>query len=416
MLHFSLRKDAYLFLGPSETLGDIKPYFESVNDSHRIFRKKISTRIVDETMPPFNHERSTREPALNSEQLARKYQRNQSSAPNQRVIDGLINDYVPACIVLSSDLDVLHVYGDVSLYTRKLQAGRFSSNIADYIHPQLKVAVATATSRALAKEESVLYERVQLSADDGRLFEISLRVRFFKGPINHEATLALLLSKNDNFGPQGEVQISNNLNDQVHQHIQDLELRLQHKRERLQATVEELETTNEELQSSNEELLAANEELQSTNEELQSVNEELYTVNSEYQEKIEELIRAHSDLDNILNSIDIGIVVLDSAMLIRHFSPAAKKFINFLPTDIGRPFHHISNQLNYQDIINDINKVIEDGEAIEKNIETNKKQITLVKLSNYYDSKNTPQGCVITITDIDELQILRGKFNDNDHQ
>ena len=82
--------------------------------------------------------------------------------------------------------------------------------------------------------------------------------------------------------------------------IKHLEAEVLRQGESLQATVEELETTNEELQSSNEELMVANEELQSANEELQSVNEELYSVNAEYEEKIEELSKTQSSLEQII--------------------------------------------------------------------------------------------------------------------
>ena len=132
------------------------------------------------------------------------------------------------------------------------------------------------------------------------------------------------------------------MSEQSRRRIQDLENEVKKKEENLQVTVEELETTNEELQSSNEELMSANEELQSTNEELQSVNEELYTVNSEYQEKISELTQANSDLDNIIETSELGILFLDESMLIRKFSPVICDYFNILNSDIGRPLHHIS--------------------------------------------------------------------------
>jgi two-component system, chemotaxis family, CheB/CheR fusion protein len=88
--------------------------------------------------------------------------------------------------------------------------------------------------------------------------------------------------------------------------------------EELQSTVEELETTNEELHSTNEELETTNEELQSTNEELetmnqelQSTNHELETMNEEHQSRSNELDRLNLFFEGILESLGVGVVVLD---------------------------------------------------------------------------------------------------------
>jgi two-component system, chemotaxis family, CheB/CheR fusion protein len=91
--------------------------------------------------------------------------------------------------------------------------------------------------------------------------------------------------------------------------------------EELQSTNEELETTNEELQSTVEELETTNEELQSTNEELetmneelQSTNDELHTINDTLRERTGELDHAKTFLSSLVNSIALGMVVVDREM------------------------------------------------------------------------------------------------------
>jgi two-component system CheB/CheR fusion protein len=91
--------------------------------------------------------------------------------------------------------------------------------------------------------------------------------------------------------------------------------------EELQSTNEELETTNEELQSTVEELETTNEELQSTNEELetmneelQSTNDELHTINDTLRECTAELDDARFFAASLVNSIRIGLVVVDREM------------------------------------------------------------------------------------------------------
>lgn len=91
--------------------------------------------------------------------------------------------------------------------------------------------------------------------------------------------------------------------------------------EELQSTNEELETTNEELQSTVEELETTNEELQSTNEELetmneelQSTNDELHTINDTLRERSIELNEVQIFLESLVNSVELGMVVVDREM------------------------------------------------------------------------------------------------------
>ena len=125
----------------------------------------------------------------------------------------------------------------------------------------------------------------------------------------------------------------------------------------LRSIIEEQEATNEELQSANEEILSSNEELQSTNEELetakeelQATNEELITVNEELQDRNVELTKANSDLTNLIDSVDVVCVMLDSNLLIRRFTSAAQKVLNLIPADVGRPIGDIKPNVQVPDL------------------------------------------------------------------
>jgi two-component system, chemotaxis family, CheB/CheR fusion protein len=95
-------------------------------------------------------------------------------------------------------------------------------------------------------------------------------------------------------------------------------------------------------------LRSAIEELETSKQELQSVNEELTTVKHEYREKIDEVGRANSDLQNLLMaSTDIGTIFLDRALQIKRYTPRARQLFNITPSDIGRPLEHFTNKLEY---------------------------------------------------------------------
>ncbi len=411
MLNFSLRRSGYLFLGSSESLGEMQSYFEVVNERAKVF-KKVSRARAASNIPAVRSNPHAGPPSVES--LINRYQDNQKSTHNYYVVESLISDYVPACIVLNADLNVLHVYGDVSRYTQKLRSGRFSANIKDIVREELSIAVATAVHRALTQEESVQYDNIQLRESDGSVILVSLRVRYVAGTNMSQVHLLIIFEEHGVADKvDGEEVIVYDPGNQSQQRILDLEVQLQKNQEHLQVTVEELETTNEELQSSNEELLSANEELQSTNEELQSVNEELYTVNSEYQQKIDELTQVNSDLDLSMRSANVGIIFLDDAMLIRNFNQTATIEVNLLKSDVGRPFHHISHHLLYEGLLNDIASVIDKSEPVEKEVRSKNDSVYVIKIEPYVNDLQETHGCIITLTDVTRLWYLQSKLTES---
>ena len=350
--------------------------------------------------------------------LLRSYRGVDRFTPAAKITDALIGSYAPPCIVLNSNYEIVHVYGDVSEFTKTLKAGRFSANIKDIVSDDLSVAVSTALHRARNREEDVHYQNVQYHNHLGEYAMIDLKILYLKDPSLLGGIQYLVIFEARSDVPPGNFKevIDYDLTDQTQQRIRDLENELQNKQEHLQVTVEELETTNEELQSSNEELMAANEELQSTNEELQSVNEELYTVNSEYQQKIEELTQLNSDLDNILRSTKIGIILLDESMLIRNHTPMVKEYLSIVQTDVGRPLHHISHNLKYSGLLDNVATVIDRHVTIEKEVKDDSGRSILLSIAPYINDRNEPSGCVITLTDISEVRQLEGALQESYHE
>ncbi|RDJ94093.1 TolC family protein, partial [Lacticaseibacillus rhamnosus] len=68
------------------------------------------------------------------------------------------------------------------------------------------------------------------------------------------------------------------------------------------------------LQAARAELQAANEELETMNEELQSTNDELYTINDTLRERSVELDDSKSFVESLVNSIHLGLLVVDREM------------------------------------------------------------------------------------------------------
>jgi two-component system, chemotaxis family, CheB/CheR fusion protein len=174
----------------------------------------------------------------------------------------------------------------------------------------------------------------------------------------------------------------------------------------LQTTVEELATSNEELTSTNEELQSANEELQSTNEELetskeelQSINEELVTVNVELQSKIDELSQANNDLNNLLATLDVGIIFLDRFLNIQRFNPYVTHLLNLIETDVGRPMSHIASNLNYDRLTEVIQEVLESLVPKRLEVQTKDNERYGVRIRPYRTAENAIEGVLVTFTE-----------------
>jgi two-component system CheB/CheR fusion protein len=189
--------------------------------------------------------------------------------------------------------------------------------------------------------------------------------------------------------------------------IAELEKELTYTRENLQASIEELQASNEELKSTNEEFQSTNEEFQSTNEELetskeelQSVNEELITVNTELQSKIDLLTHSENDMKNILDSVNTGIIFLDTHLGIKRFNAEATRVINLIPTDVGRPLTHISSNLKYDRLAEDAERVIDTLAPSEVPVETKDDRPYLLRITPYRTTSNIISGVVMTFTEI----------------
>lgn len=143
--------------------------------------------------------------------------------------------------------------------------------------------------------------------------------------------------------------------------------------EELQSTNEELETTNEELQSTVEELETTNEELQSTNEELetmneelQSTNDELHTINDTLRERSVELDEAKTFASSLVNSIRLGMVVVDREMRVVLWNRGCEELWGLRSDEIiGTPLQSLDIGLPLDEIKPLIGKAYVDSDAVE---------------------------------------------------
>jgi two-component system CheB/CheR fusion protein len=173
------------------------------------------------------------------------------------------------------------------------------------------------------------------------------------------------------------------------------------------ATSEELGVTNEELQSTNEELQSTNEELQTAKEELQSTNEELETVNEELQRGNVDLREVNDDLVNVLASVDIAIIIVDTERRVRRFTPKARAVMKLIPGDVGRPIADLQPSVEVPGLDGMIADVVETLAVRESEVHHPDGTSYRMQIRPYRTADHKISGAVIAFVDITILRAAR---------
>ncbi len=418
LFHYALRKDGFLFLGSSETIGEFSDYFSVVDRKWKVFKRKESDfpdRPVIDIVP-----RAVVEPV----ESHRTDLADHTHKPNLRVLAEriILNEYAPTAVIISEKNQILYILGRAGKYLEPT-TGEFPSDILAMAREGLRLELATAIRKASVQNMDIRTEGLSIKTNGG-VQHINLVVK----PILEPASLKglLIVFFEDVVIQESAVSDAERLRpheSEEHPRVRQLEQELRSTKEYLQTTIEELETANEELKSTNEELQSSNEELQSTNEELetskeelQSVNEELTTVNAEHQQKIDELSKTSSDLNNLLASTGIGTIFLDQDLNIQRFTPSVTEFINLIHTDVGRPVSHIVSNIEHDGLEKDAKEVLNNLVSKEHVVRTKKGRWYQMRVLPYRTVDNVIDGVVVTFVDITERKEMEQQLKQSRDQ
>jgi two-component system CheB/CheR fusion protein len=402
LFNMALNDNGHLFLGSSESLGNMSEGFKAIDNKSKIFQKQSNYKPVLQQGIKRSSEYKNYPELLHATSLMK------SSKGRNRFVeilfDQIMIDYLPPSVVIDENYDILHTINDVNSYL-SIPTGQITINLLKMLSKENSVFVSSLIRRAAKSNEEMIIENIE-SKIIGK--QLCLSCKKIVDKLNNTCYYLISFSEKDLATPPKKPAKSGKLNVEMHynERIDELEKELQLKSESLQATVEELETSNEELQSSNEELIASNEELQSTNEELQSVNEELYTVNSEHIRKIEELTELTSDIENLLKNTQIGTLYLDQQLIIRKVNDVASQLTNIISTDVGRPLKHLSLNNFEVDLLAEIESVYSHLQPFEKEIQDKKGKWYLMSIIPYRTVDNAVEGIIVTFVNISKLKHL----------
>jgi two-component system CheB/CheR fusion protein len=417
LFHYSLNNDGLLLLGTSESIGDSANSFTVFDPKIKIYKKKIDTamrktkthyqlpNIQDNTIHPAVVINSKIKKKVNISSLTEKI---------------LLDNYAPPSVIIDKDNTALYFSGNTGLYLEPPN-GEASLDVLEMAKKGLRSPLEAAIKKARSIKTEVKVKDIDVKIND-HFQTVDLVIKHVLTKESDIGAMMIIFESPERSKSTSSTKpIKGNANQQPK--ITELEKELKITQEHLQTAINELETSNEDLQTTNEEYQSSNEELQSTNEELetsreelQSVNEELITVNSELSGKIEQLSQANDDLNNLLSSIEVATIFLDRNLNIKRFTPAATKIFNLIPSDIDRPVTHLSSNIVYKALADDVKNALKTLAVKSADVQAIDETWYHMRILPYRTEENVIEGVLVTFVDITEQKITEEKLKKtNEH-
>ncbi|HEY9632443.1 MAG TPA: CheR family methyltransferase, partial [Coleofasciculaceae cyanobacterium] len=407
IFHYGLKSTGFLLLGTSETVGDFTDLFTLYDKRNKIYAKKLITSRLNIDLAESPYPPVTTPPQVSAiEQLP-------ADLELQREADRIVlNQYAPAGVVVDMNLEILQFRGQTSPYLEPTP-GRASLNLLRMAKEELRRELQTGIYQARQQKLSLKREGIQLREGE-RIRQIAINITPFQVGETQECYLVLFedappmlaLPEATDDGSTPSKRKTREASE-----IARLKQELATTREHLQSIIEEQQATNQDLRAANEEILSSNEELQSTNEELetakeeiQATNEEMNTVNEELRHRTKEATQVSNDLQNLLNSINIPILMLGADLQIRQFTPAVEGIFNLISKDIGRPLSDITHKLNVPNLEQEILEVIRTLNLKTAEIQDRDGHWYHLRIRPYRTIDNKIDGAVLVLIDIDDLK------------
>ncbi|TYQ27664.1 CheR family methyltransferase [Pseudanabaena sp. UWO310] len=408
IFHYALNPNGFLMLGSSEGIGNATDLFAIADKKSRIYKCKHSAPRMN-----FNFVKSTYTKDSVSDSSApikfKEPPENNLELLADRVV---LSRYAPVGVIVNSELDILQFRGQTSAYLEPAP-GKASLNLLKMARPTLRLELRSAIFSAKDQDIPIVKDGIELQQG------VIVKIEVIPLSMNNDPYFLVLFTSRPqrSLSPQQNLGRSRKeLNQSDRSRSAELEVaRLTHELEKTkeylrsiietqEANNQDLKVAGEEILSSNEELQSANEELETAKEEIQATNEELSTINDELRSRNVQLHQFNNDMQNLLSSVNIPILMLSGDLRIRRFTPMAEQSFNLIPSDVGRPFSDIQNNLDIPHIRTLITTVIDTLIPYEQEVKDLSGRWYSLRIRPYRTTDNHIDGVVISLIDIDLIK------------
>jgi two-component system CheB/CheR fusion protein len=104
------------------------------------------------------------------------------------------------------------------------------------------------------------------------------------------------------------------------------------------------------------------------------------------------VLQINADLENLLSSIQIPVVMVDQGYLIRRFTPMARLLLGLIDGDVGRPITDLNLPLDGWDLLEMLQEVMSNCRSAEREVPGRNGCWYSLRVQPYKTSKNTIEG------------------------
>jgi two-component system CheB/CheR fusion protein len=410
VFRYACRDKAYLVLGASENAAE--ELFEPLDKKHRIYASRPRT---DGVRPPLPDLLAT--PSDRAVRWARDGRPASKTSPIEIHLAAL-DAVAPPSLVVDERWNVLHLSPSASRFLQQ-SGGPPARRVTEFVRPELRDELHVLLHRAAEAPGAHVSSFIPV-AFDGATHRVVLVVQARDQSENgRRDTLITLLDLGGatRETPASDQEPTSELVRSLREQLRHAEQRIDSVREDHFLTNEDLRAANEELQSLNEEYRSTTEELETSKEELQSINEELQTVNNELKVKLEEISRAHDDLENLMAATDVATLFLNPELRIKRFTPQLSDLFNIKARDYDRPIADLTHVLDYRTLEEDARTVLATMAPIERTATSEVGRAYIVRLSPYRTAGGeTSDGVVVTFVDVTAIKKVERALRASEQQ
>jgi chemotaxis methyl-accepting protein methylase/signal transduction histidine kinase/chemotaxis response regulator CheB len=411
--HYALNQPGFLLLGRAENIAGFTQLFQPVDKANKTFAR---TSVPSTLRFAQRSEVDRQDPVAGPRARPRQREAVVTAPPldlSRRLDRLLLARYAPVGIVINEKMEILEFRGQTGAYLEPAP-GEPQNNLMRMAREGLPMTLRATVAKAKKTSVPVRVAGVEVGQNGSKRTCDVVVIPLLGVSDPRDAMYVVLFEKHAPGGTRGARQARPTAETtREKRRLPKVESELAATKEYLQAVIaehgrtnEDLGTANEELVSGNEELQSMNEELETAKEELQSINEELTTVNDELQIRNHEVTQINGDLVNLLTTVDIPVLILDSERRIRRFTPKARRILNVLPTDVGRPFEDIKTNIDVADLDHQIAEVIETMAVKEREVQDRDGHWYRLQIRPYKATDNRIDGAILSLVDIDALKHL----------
>ena len=388
--HYALQPGGFLFLGASESTGELQESFTVCDLKSRIYQKLgLSSNLYRwPARPGAGCPQGRVDPA---KQLARAVEQGYR---------WLLEENCPPSLLVDQAGQVMHVFVNADSYL-KFPSGSVRLGLTDLLSTKLASVAASALFRAFREDPPCdhLYPEILIQEDDN-----VQALRALPLPSPHGRSEFAVVTLRTVSGPPdalGTLFVSAPaLSADSAEQILYLRRELQELRTNYQTTVEELESSNEELQANNEELQSTGQEYQSSTEQmrgqLKQASEELLALTSDYNLRVAELTGDLNQMVQFLSCLQPAVLFLDDQLQILYATEGVNHYIPIVGKDAGRPIVHFTTNFSYPRFLSDANRVVLDGLSFEQELKTKSQREDFSLRLAPYQAGDQKRGVMVT--------------------